>query len=180
MRGRQPGFTLVELLIVFAILAILAMIVVPQWSKASADARESALGTDLQPVRKQIDLYCQQHAGRSPDLDEQGKSDTGNFTARLMGRTDSLGKLGGGNLGPYLVEWPANGFADSAVAERVQFGAKSAPPRDGSTGWYYSTSSRLFSANSKEGGVSFDPPADSSARAVPGNGETASSVTLGG
>ena len=180
MRGRRPGFTLVELLIVFAILAILAMIVIPQWSKASADARESALGTDLQTVRKQIDLYCQQHAGRSPDLDEQGKSNTVNFTARLMGRTDALGKLGGGNLGPYLIEWPANGFADSAVGERVKFGVKSAPPRDGSTGWYYSTSSRVFSANSKEGGVSFDPTADSPSRVAPGDAETATAVTLGG
>ena len=158
MTGRRTGFTIVEILIVVAILAIVAMIAIPQWSRASADARESALGTDLQTVRKQIELYRAQHAGRPPDLDETGKSDTANFIARLMGKTDAQGKLGGGTLGPYLLEWPTNGFADSAVAGLVKFGTDSAPPRDGSTGWYYSTSIGMFSANSKTGGTSFDPP----------------------
>ena len=161
MKGRRTGFTLVELLIVVTILAIMAMIIIPQWGKASDDARESALGTDIQTVRKQIDLYRAHHAGRPPDQDENGKTDTASFTARLLGKTDSLGKLGGGNLGPYLTEWPTNGFADSAVAGLVKFGTSSTPSRDGTTGWYFSTSSCTFSANSKQGGKSFDPPASS-------------------
>ena len=143
---------MIEIMIVVAILAIIAMIVIPQWAKASSDARESRIGCDLQTVRKQISLYQMQHAGRSPDLDENGSADTANFVARLLGQTNSMGKLNGGALGPYLTEWPTNGFADSDVAGAVKFGTATAPPRDASTGWYYSTLSSTFSANSTQGG----------------------------
>ena len=151
-----------EILIVLAILAITAMIVVPQWGKASMDARESALATDLLTVRKQIDLYRAQHAGQPPDVDENGMPDTAHFTARLLGKTSPLGKLGGGTLGPYLTEWPTNSFADSAVAGLVKFGAGTSPPRDGAAGWYYGTSSSMFSANSRQGAMSLDPPTNPS------------------
>ncbi len=58
----QRGFTLVELLIVVIILAILAAIVVPQFSSATDDAKLSSLDTSLANVRSAIDLYYQQHS----------------------------------------------------------------------------------------------------------------------
>lgn len=61
----QRGFTLVELLIVVIILAILAAIVVPQFSSATADAKLAALDSSLTNVRSAIDLYYQQH-GKYP------------------------------------------------------------------------------------------------------------------
>ena len=59
------GFTLVELLIVVIVLAILAAIVVPQFSAASNDAKLRALDTTLANMRAAIDLYYQQH-GKYP------------------------------------------------------------------------------------------------------------------
>ena len=65
-RGKQDGFTLVELLIVAIILAILAAIVVPQFASSTTDASNSALRSNLAGVRSAIDLYTQQHGGTLP------------------------------------------------------------------------------------------------------------------
>ncbi len=62
----QRGFTLVELLIVVIILAILAAIVIPQFSSATADAQEAALDSNLNALRSAIDLYRVQHNGKYP------------------------------------------------------------------------------------------------------------------
>src|SRR5882724_8932128 len=68
VRARKTGFTLVEILIVVIILGILAAIVIPQFTNASQDARESALLSQLQTLRSQIELYKLQHFDKLPDL----------------------------------------------------------------------------------------------------------------
>lgn len=62
----QRGFTLVELLIVVIILAILAAIVIPQFSGATVDAQESSLNSNLNGLRSAIELYKAQHNGQYP------------------------------------------------------------------------------------------------------------------
>jgi general secretion pathway protein G len=54
---RQRGFTLIEILIVVVILGILAAIVIPQFTNASQDAQVSAVKSQLQTIRSQIELY---------------------------------------------------------------------------------------------------------------------------
>jgi prepilin-type N-terminal cleavage/methylation domain-containing protein len=159
---KHPAFTLIEVLIVVAILGIVAALAMPEWANARTEAKESGLATDLQTARKQIEIYRSQHGGRAPHLDENGQEDTANFVARLMGQTDAQGHLGSGALGPYLTEWPANPFAGSSSAGSVKFGSASAPPRDGTSGWYYSTTSCTLSANTASGAKDYDPPADPS------------------
>ena len=57
----QRGFTLVELLIVVIILAILAGIIIPQFTAATDDANQAAYDTNISNIRSAIDLYRQQH-----------------------------------------------------------------------------------------------------------------------
>lgn len=59
--ARESGFTLVELLIVVIILAILAAIVVPQFSATTEDAKQSAYVSNLSSLRAVTELYRQQH-----------------------------------------------------------------------------------------------------------------------
>lgn len=57
----NKGFTLVELLIVVIIIAILASILVPQFSSSTDDAKLAALDGTLSNMRSAVDLYYQQH-----------------------------------------------------------------------------------------------------------------------
>jgi len=57
MKRAQDGFTLIELIIVIAIIGILAAIAVPQFRKAPQRAREAVLKSDLHTIRESIDQY---------------------------------------------------------------------------------------------------------------------------
>ncbi len=57
----QKGFTLVELLIVVIIIAILASILVPQFSSSTDEAKLASLDATLANMRSAVDLYYQQH-----------------------------------------------------------------------------------------------------------------------
>lgn len=63
---KQKGFTLIEILIVVMVLGILAMIIVPQISVSTQDAKESTLVTNLSALRNSIELYYLQHNNTYP------------------------------------------------------------------------------------------------------------------
>ena len=57
MRVRRRGFTLIELIIVFAMIGILVGLGLPQFKYAMRKAREAVLKEDLFQMRKLIDQY---------------------------------------------------------------------------------------------------------------------------
>ena len=54
---RSSGFTLIEIMIVVVILAVLAATIIPQFSTSVNDSKVSAMQTNLQSLRTQIQLY---------------------------------------------------------------------------------------------------------------------------
>ena len=56
-RRREFGFTMVELMIVMAIIVILVSIAIPQYQKALIRAKESVLKNNLFTLRQVIDEY---------------------------------------------------------------------------------------------------------------------------
>ena len=118
MKLRQ-GFTLVELLIVVIILAILAAIIIPQFTGATDDANQAAYDTNVANVRAAIDLYRQQHSAypgavtSSGGTCVNGTAVTGAvgeaaFLAQLRNYTNAAGQACTGTdpnefkYGPYL------------------------------------------------------------------------------
>ncbi len=128
--SNRTGFTLVEILIVVIILGILAAIVIPQFTEASNDARESALASDLQTLRSQIELYKVQHLEALPSASALG------FVAALTSKTDIYGAAGT-TYGPYLQKFPTNPFNNlNTVAVEAGVGSLGG----GDTGWHFDTS----------------------------------------
>jgi general secretion pathway protein G len=131
---KAKGFTLVEILIVVVILGILAAIVIPQFTEASTEAKESRLCTDLQTMRAQIELYKAQHndllPGSETAASTTGIGSVGNalFVQAMTGYTDSDGNVqpapGPKIFGPYMQKIPTNGFiSDNTKDDVVTFGA---------------------------------------------------------
>jgi general secretion pathway protein G len=115
MRAKS-GFTLVEILIVVVILGILAAIVIPQFTNASTEAKESALASDLQSVRSQVELYKIQHNDNLPGVANGTHIAGSGFASAMTTATDQDGAAGG-RFGPYMQKIPANPFNDLSTVE---------------------------------------------------------------
>ena len=138
VRGRKQGFTLVEILIVVIILGILAAIVIPQFTNASTNARESSVLSQLQTLRSEIQLFKLQHDDTIPTL-------VGTSPAcwnQLMQATDLNGTVDttAGAYGPYMQSIPDNPLNGNANV--------TAPgSQTSTTGWTYDTSGNILATN---------------------------------
>src|SRR5207302_4676865 len=86
-RTASKGFTLVEILIVVIILGILAAIVIPQFTSASNDARNTSLSRDWSSDLSSTDLYKLQHLDNLPSELIGGAKDWSQF----INKTNSSG-----------------------------------------------------------------------------------------
>jgi general secretion pathway protein G len=168
MRLKQRAFTLVELLIVVIILAILAAIIVPQFSSATVDAQETALDANLSGLRAAIELYNAQHTTGYPGAvattvgcatpgtgainTNQAFMDHLLLYSDVTGKTCTLGDATTYKFGPYLRKGiPADPIykKGSVVAEIVVTSAGTAlAPAAATGGWAYDTRSGQIVLNS--------------------------------
>jgi len=135
----DTGFTLVELLIVVVILAILASVVIPQFSSVSSEAKESSLRSNLATVRQAISLYRVQHNESYP-----GQAGWAEFVTQLTTGTMTDGTPGS-KYGPYLRDrFPDNAVTGTSTGKTV---ATMPAAPSGAEAWIYCTSDGQLRAN---------------------------------
>jgi general secretion pathway protein G len=135
----RRGFTLVEVLIVVIILGILAAIVIPQFTEASTQARESSLKSNLQTVRSQIELYKVQHSDTLPG------AGIATFEQAMTGKTNFTGAVDTTDpnaYGPYLQQLPTNPFNNLNTVRKG--GTVAGTNTDG---WRFDTGTGAFQAD---------------------------------
>jgi len=119
----RAAFTLIEMLIVIVILGILAMVIIPQISTSTDDAKLSTLQTNLNSMRNAVELYYAQHNSAYPGAavpvtKPAGISTTADsFVAQLTRYTDVVGNISNTKdttykYGPYIkgTSLPTNPF----------------------------------------------------------------------
>lgn len=133
--GTDRGFTLVEILIVVVILAILAAIVIPNFTDAGETTRENSTKMNLFRIRTQIEIYREQHDGVLPTLAEFGDQMT--LASDVDGNTAAPG-TDGYRFGPYLMSIPVNPhFPGNDISDGAA----------GTSAWYYDQTTGDFRAN---------------------------------
>jgi general secretion pathway protein G len=142
---QRSAFTLVELLIVVVILGIMAMIVIPQFSNASHQARENTLKDDLRYLRTQVSVYKAQHRDSAPG------SGSGDFLQQMTMATDEQGNTNATStttyrFGPYLLAMPPNPLNGKDTI-KFSTSADVTVDVDDTTGWLYNVSTQQFAAN---------------------------------
>ena len=90
----RGGFSLLELLVVLAVVGVVAAVGAPRLSRGSASACDSALKRDLHVLRKAIDLYAVEHGGRPPSA--------ATFRDQLRRYTDAAGNVSKTRVAPYI------------------------------------------------------------------------------
>ena len=169
-RAGPSGFTLIELLIVVIILAILAAIVIPQFSSSTADAKEAALDANLASMRNAVELYKVQHTNNifpgavassgGAGACTGGTKGTGAlntaqaFTDSMLmysdaaGQTCTLSDATDYKFGPYLRKAiPSDAITGSTAIVVTSTGAPIAPAA-ATGGWAYDTKSGQIVMNS--------------------------------
>lgn len=105
MSIRRHAFTLVEILIVVVILGILAGIVVPQFVEATSTAEANSTTTELQKLRRHIEVF---------------KARNANLLPSVLEGDGTWGELVGSE---YLTAAPVNAWVGGVNAKQIVFGA---------------------------------------------------------
>lgn len=132
------GFTLVELMIVVAILGILAAMAFPEFQNHVQQAKESAAKDNLRILREAIERYAAEHNGVPPGYLNDDTSQTASalrFNLQLTNNKE------------YLSAIPENPFNDSFSIGILEDAAVIADSITGSFGWLYKPGTKEIRLN---------------------------------
>lgn len=102
-RKSKHGFTLIELIIVIAIIGVLVAMIMPNFAKNTEDAQIARAKSDIRLISSAIQLYAAQ-TGKGSDME----GDILDLCDTLMSVDESTG------YGPWLVSCPKSPWSDES------------------------------------------------------------------
>ena len=124
----KQAFSIVELIIVVAILGILAAIVVPQFQPHATQAKEAAAKDNLRVLRSAIELYAAKHTGVAPGY--RNNDPTTAPSSDYFRRQTTLDSH-------YFVKMPQNPFNKLDTIRMIGNGESLPAEATGNFGWIY-------------------------------------------
>jgi prepilin-type N-terminal cleavage/methylation domain-containing protein len=113
-KSGEAGFTLIELIIVIAIIGILAAIAVPQFMGASSDAYVAAAESVVSNLRQAQELYFAENGSYTNDLSELDNYISANSLSIVQGgASDTSGTVGDATV----ADWDAKVTTTSSSSE---------------------------------------------------------------
>ena len=145
----RRGFSLIELLIVIAIILAIITVAVPPYQRAQMLAREMAASKAVQTIQADEVIYQSQYGHYAPSLRELGPPDSGPSSAAAAGLIGAT--LASGTLGGY--KFTLTGTADTyaITASPVAFGSS------GVKSFYLDQSGILRASEGQEPATSASP-----------------------
>jgi prepilin-type N-terminal cleavage/methylation domain-containing protein len=131
----KKAFTLVEVLIVVAILGILAAIVLPTFQDNVTEAREASAKDTLRVMRETIELYAAQHNDVPPGYQNNDPTQSAGWTifwAQMV------------RDGKYIPKLPKNPFNESMIIKVIPNGDTLPAEATGTYGWIYKPQNKDF------------------------------------
>lgn len=123
-RARQRGFSLIELLIVIAIILIILTLAVPQYNKMQMEAKEMAAVAALRTVNQTEVQYQSQFGTFASSLTQLGPPSSGG--------TDSAASAG--LISSQLAAGSTNGYTVNVTQTQQGYAATAVPVTFGTTG----------------------------------------------
>lgn len=127
-RKMKTAFSIVELMIVAAVLGILAAIVVPHFQSHATQAKEATARSNLRTLRGAVELYTAQHGGVPPGYqndDPLTSPTSANFHRQLVVE------------GRYLRKMPENPFNAKGTVQAIGNSGSFPADATGAHGWIY-------------------------------------------
>lgn len=156
MKKSFKGFSLIELLIVVAIILIIAAIAIPNLLRSRIAANQSSAVGSLRTLNTaEITYSSTYNCGFTPDLPTLAPSASGNPTSTAAGLIDSV--LAGGTKSGYSFTY-SPGASDSSG--KINAYAINATPITSTTGtnYYFTDQSGVIRQNSTTTAASTDSP----------------------
>ena len=131
----KQGFSLVELVIIVAILGILAAIVLPHFREYTTEAKEAAAKDDLRILRSAIEVYTAQHGGVPPGYPNDDPAETPSSAAFLQQTVQSQ---------RYLRRMPRNPFNNLNTMQVLGNNQAFPAEASGGSGWIYQPATKTI------------------------------------